>query len=157
MSRTTTTHETAAPPGPATSAPDRRPSPPGKALAHLKLVLTRTIFWSYKRGTWQYDLIVIAILAFIFFSPRSWFSDRPTLQLTDLRHIQGIVEIGRIDKKDFRYLMDARLVDSLGQKPEDAIPLLLKHYIQRPFTVISIDTVRDRHDVILGYTVMVEE
>ena len=32
----------------------------------LKLSFVRTVFWSYERGTWQYDLIVLAILAFIF-------------------------------------------------------------------------------------------
>jgi hypothetical protein len=124
--------------------------------AKIKLVVTRSIFWSYERGSWQYDVIVIAILSFIFLSPRSWFNDRPTLQLTDLRHQQGIVEMGRVNK-DVRYLVDARLVDSLGQKPEDAVPIILKQHLQKAFTIKSIDAVRDRHQVILGYTVMVEE
>ena len=124
--------------------------------AKIKLVVTRSIFWSYNRGSWQYDLIVIAILAFIFLSPRSWFNDRPTLQLTDLRHQQGIVEMGRVNH-DVRYLVDARLVDSLGQKPDDAIPVILREHLQKPFTVKTIDAVRDRHQVILGYTVVVEE
>jgi hypothetical protein len=126
------------------------------AGAKIKLVVTRSIFWSYNRGSWQYDLIVIAILAFIFLSPRSWFNDRPTLQLTDLRHQQGIVEMGRVNH-DVRYLVDARLVDSLGQKPDDAIPVILREHLQKPFTVKTIDAVRDRHQVILGYTVVVEE
>jgi hypothetical protein len=127
-----------------------------KVWSKIKLVITRSIFWSYERGSWQYDVIVLAILAFIFLSPRAWFNDRPTLQLTDLRHQQGIVEMGRVNK-DVRYLLDARLVDSRGQKPEDAIPLILQEHLQKAFTVKSIDPVRDRHQVILGYTVMVEE
>ncbi len=122
----------------------------------IKLVVTRSIFWSYHRGSWQYDLIVIAILSFIFLSPRSWFNDRPTLQLTDLRHQQGIVEMARVNK-EVRYLVDARLVDSLGQKPEEAIPTILKEHLQKSFNIKSIDAVRDRHQVVLGYTVMVEE
>lgn len=124
--------------------------------ARIKLVMTRSIFWSYHRGSWQYDVIVIAILSFIFLSPRSWFNDRPTLQLTDLRHQQGIVEMGRVNK-EVRYLVDARLVDSRGLKPEEAIPVILKDHLQKAFTIKSIDPVRDRHQVILGYTVMVEE
>jgi hypothetical protein len=142
-------------------APPHARAQPGKsALARLgsslKLVVTRSIFWSYERGSWQYDAIVIAILSFIFLSPRGWFNDRPTLQLTDLRHQQGIVEMGRVNK-DVRYLVDARLVDSLGQKPEDAIPVLLQQHLQKVITVKSIDAVRDRHQVILGYTVVVEQ
>ena len=127
-----------------------------RVWAKIKLVVTRSIFWSYQRGSWQYDVIVIAILVFIFLSPRSWFNDRPTLQLTDLRHQQGIVEMGRVNK-EVRYLVDLRLVDSLGQKPDEAIPIILRQHLQKPFTIKSIDTVRDRHQVILGYTVLIEE
>lgn len=127
-----------------------------KVGSKIKLVVTRSIFWAYERGSWQYDVICIAILAFIFLSPRSWFNDRPTLQLTDLRHQQGIVEMGRVNR-DVRYLLDARLVDTLDQKPEDAIPTILKQHLQKAFTVKSIDAVRDRHQVVLGYTVVVEE
>ncbi|MGO8787876.1 MAG: hypothetical protein ACLQVL_10930 [Terriglobia bacterium] len=127
-----------------------------KAGSGIKLVVTRSIFWAYERGSWQYDIIVLVILAFIFLSPRAWFNDRPTLQLTDLRHQQGIVEMGRVNR-DVRYLLDARLVDSLAQKPEDAVPIILKEHLQKAFTVKSIDAVRDRHQVVLGYTVVVEE
>ena len=122
----------------------------------IRLVVTRSIFWAYERGSWQYDLIVLAILTFIFLSPRAWFNDRPTLQMTDLRHQQGIVEMGRVNK-DVRYLVDSRLVDSLDQKPEDAIPIILKQHLPKTFTVKSIDVVKDRQQVILGYTVLVEE
>lgn len=139
----------------------RAPCPePKSALAKIgskiKLVVSRSIFWAYERGSWQYDLIVLAILSFIFFSPRSWFNDRPTLQLTNLRNQQGIVEMGRVNK-DVRYLVDARLVDAQNQKAEDAIPVILQLHLQKPFTVKSIDAVRDRQKVILGYTVVVEE
>jgi hypothetical protein len=128
----------------------------GTLWSRIRLVVTRSVFWAYERGSWQYDVIVIAILSFIFLSPRSWFNDRPTLQLTDLRHQQGIVEMGRVNKS-VRYLLDARLVESVDQKPEDAIPIILKQHLQKPFTVKSVDAVRDRNQVILGYTVMVEE
>lgn len=127
-----------------------------KVGAVSRLVLTRSILWSYERGSWQYDLIVLAILAFIFLSPRAWFNDRPTLELTDLRHQQGVVEMSRVNKT-VRYLVDARLVEPLDQKPEDAIPIILRQHLQKPFTVKSITEVRDRHQVILGYTVVVED
>lgn len=39
-------------------------------------VIQRTVFWSYERGTWPYDLLVGAIVLFVFFSPRSWFNDQ---------------------------------------------------------------------------------
>ncbi len=141
-------------------APSRTPQAGDATLgavgSKLRLVASRSVFWAYERGSWQYDLIVLAILGFIFLIPRSWYSDRPTLQLSDLRHRQGIIELGRVNK-GVRYLVDARLVESLELKPEDAVPVILKQRLQRPFTVKAIDPVRDRNQVVLGYTVVVEE
>jgi hypothetical protein len=121
----------------------------------IKHGIRRTVFWSYERGTWQYDLIVLAILAFIFLSPHSWFNDRPTLELTDLRHQQGFVEMGH-GKQGWRYLVDARLVESFAAtKPEDAIQIILSRQLHQPFTVLSIVPIIDKNKVVLGYTVLV--
>ena len=121
----------------------------------IKPGILRTVFWVYERGTWQYDLIVLAILAFIFLSPRTWFNDRPTLELTDLRHQQGFVEMGH-GKQGWRYLVDARLVESsAATKPEDAIQIILSRQLHQPFTVVSIDPITDKNKVVLGYTVLV--
>jgi hypothetical protein len=126
-----------------------------RAWRKIKSALVHSVFWAYERGTWQYDLIVLAILAFIFLSPRAWFEDRPTLQLTDLRHKQGVVEVGH-GKDGWSYLVDARLVESRApQKPEDAIREIIRLRVQKPFTLKSIDPYRDRNNVILGYTVVV--
>jgi hypothetical protein len=127
----------------------------GRPWAKLGRGIGHVFFWAYERGSWQYDLIVIAIVAFIFLTPRSWFSDRPTLQMTDLRHAQGIVEVSQ-SQGGHTYLVDARLVDSLAPlKPEEAVPSIVSTRVQRPFTVQSVDPVRDRNNVVLGYTVVV--
>jgi hypothetical protein len=121
----------------------------------IKLGFLRTIFWAFERGTWQYDLMVLAILAFIFLSPRNWFNDRPTLELTDLRHQQGFVEMGH-GKQGWRYLVDARLVESFAATtPEDAIQIILSRQLHQPFTVLSIVPITDKNKVVLGYTVLV--
>lgn len=39
--------------------------------------MRKFIFWEYKRGSWQYDLMVGLILAFIFLTPREIFRDQP--------------------------------------------------------------------------------
>jgi hypothetical protein len=43
-------------------------------------VLKRVIFWDFPRASWQYDVIVVAILAFIFLTPREVFRDQPKAQ-----------------------------------------------------------------------------
>lgn len=39
--------------------------------------IVRTIFWSYERGSRQYDVMVGVILLFVLFTPRYWFHDQP--------------------------------------------------------------------------------
>src|SRR5579871_2502251 len=39
--------------------------------------LSRLVFWEFPRASWQYDVIVALILAFIFITPRDIFRDQP--------------------------------------------------------------------------------
>lgn len=39
--------------------------------------IKRFILWDYPRASWQYDVMVALILAFIFLTPRSFFQDYP--------------------------------------------------------------------------------
>jgi len=38
-------------------------------------VLWNAFFWTYERATWQYDVMVIAILAFVWLTPPAWLGD----------------------------------------------------------------------------------
>ena len=42
-------------------------------------MLKRFILWDYPRASWQYDVMVGLILAFIFLTPRDWFRDQPRI------------------------------------------------------------------------------
>lgn len=42
-------------------------------------MLKRFILWDFPRATWQYDVMVAIILAFIFLTPRDWFRDQPRI------------------------------------------------------------------------------
>jgi len=35
--------------------------------------LKRIFLWNYGRSTWQYDVLCVLILAFVFLTPKSWF------------------------------------------------------------------------------------
>jgi len=125
-----------------------------RAWEKMKLIISRSLFWAYERGSLQYDLICALILAFIFLTPAAWFHDRPTLGLTDLRNTQGIIEIGRASD-GWRYLVDARLAASMGSlNPKDAVRQILERRLHKPVEIKSIIALRDRNNVILGYTVV---
>ena len=36
-------------------------------------VFKKILFWSYGRTSWQYDVLSVAILAFVFLTPPGWF------------------------------------------------------------------------------------
>ena len=116
----------------------------------------RSIFWTYERGSWPYDIICAVILVFIFLTPAAWFHDRPTLGLTHLRRTQGIIEIGHA-KDGWHYIIDARLVDSLAPlAPDAAVRQILEGRIRKPVEIKSVAALRDQNDVLLGYTVILE-
>jgi hypothetical protein len=80
--------------------------------------IVRVLFWSYERGTWQYDLAVGGIVIFVLFSPfYVHFSDQPSVgpppasaALVELR----TVEPGQIAT----YRVDARLLATPTRTPE---------------------------------------
>jgi hypothetical protein len=127
---------------------------PTSVWAKVKLVAGRSFYWSYERGSWQYDIICALILAFIFITPSSWFHDRPTLGLINLRHTHGVIEVGRAPD-GWHYLVDARLVTSLEPlKTDDAIRQILAQRLHRSINLKAVSILRDRNDVVLGYTVV---
>jgi hypothetical protein len=126
------------------------------AWSKIKLVCLRSVFWTYRRGSWQYDIICVVILAFIFLTPRSWYTPQPASQVTGFLKNQGIIQVGRI-KDDWSYIVDARLVKARGgQKTVDAVRDILSERLQHAVIVISVDQILDKNKAVIGYTVVVE-
>ena len=73
----------------------------------LFTTLKKTLFWSYERGSWQYDVMCVLILAFVFFAPNSLFHSadaamKPPYVVT--REELGAVEPDHIKEKIVEYL-----------------------------------------------------
>lgn len=45
------------------------------------------ILWNYERGSWQYDVFCLLIVAFIFLTPKAWFEKRERLATQTTRII----------------------------------------------------------------------
>lgn len=140
-----------------TSTPQQGEAHEGTGVwSKIKLVCVRSVFWTYKRGSWQYDIILLVILAFIFLTPRSWYTPQPPPPVTGFLKNQGIVEVGRIEG-NWSYFIDARLVKSRpNQTPEEAVRDILSERLKRPLTVKSVDEIQDKKGAVLGYTVVVQ-
>jgi len=46
------------------------------------MILKRIILWDFERASWQWDVLCLLIMAFIFLTPKAWFekSDRSATQ-----------------------------------------------------------------------------
>ena len=76
------------------------------------------IFWSYERGSYQYDIMVTLILAFMFLSPRFIdFNDRP-VETVALHASEVLVkEAGRVGASS-RFMYQIR-ADEVGPATTD--------------------------------------
>jgi hypothetical protein len=58
----------------------------GSILTGIK----RFVLWDYARASWQYDVMVGLILAFLFLTPREWFRDQPRIpRASKIAMLQG--------------------------------------------------------------------
>jgi hypothetical protein len=66
-------------------------------------VLKKFLFWSYVRGSWQYDVMCALILAFIFFAPNQVFhsADGDLSAPFFLKH----GEIGSLEPDTYEYVI----------------------------------------------------
>ena len=64
--------------------------------------ISRTIFWSYERGSWPYDVLVAVILVFVLLTPRSWFHDRPQVGAASSASVQLVAQDSDAGTETFR-------------------------------------------------------
>ena len=98
----------------------------------LWLAIRPALLWSYRRGSWQYDVVVVAILAFIFLPPRDVFDDQP--RPPTVREIPALA-LG----EDVRiFWVDSRVVDEEPKdEAESRLRALLKQRTGQDFQVVD--------------------
>lgn len=78
-------------------------------LRRLWEKLSPAVLWSFRRGSWQYDLICVAILAFIFLTPRTFFNDQP--RPPALREVSQLSD----DSDTIVYLIDTAALGEIAE------------------------------------------
>ena len=123
--------------------------------------IVNTIFWSYDRGSWPYDVLVGLILIFVLATPRSWFQDGPRPTVPASSQVQLISEDP--GRSEAVYRVDARLL-SPEKRASKSTPELERgtHEIlartvpalqDRTFQVEKIDFVHASDGTVLDYDV----
>ena len=116
-------------------------------LCRLWRFIRPAIFWGYRRGSWQYDIMVGLILAFVFLTPRSWFRDQP--RIPNAQQIVMFRDAGRSV-----FWIDPELItDPSPEKLDAQIRTLLEKRTGHKIALLKTETARDSEGKVKAYLV----
>lgn len=125
--------------------------------------MVSAIFWSYERGSWPYDILVVAILIFVLATPKSWFRDEPRESLI----ASSSVHLVSADEghRSRTYRLDAgilsrdkrttRATPELEREAHDILGRTVVDLRDRTFQVVRIEPALADDGSVLYYDVIV--
>lgn len=124
-------------------------------MARLGEILSRTFFWSYERGSWQYDVAVILILVFVF-TPKSWFRDQPQVGLpANANLVELLLKSGESEvyKVDARALAPPERTPQLQNDLHNVMQKVRPDLHDGRFSIGKIEALRDETGNVVAYRV----
>ena len=109
-------------------------------------ILLKIIFWEYPRGSWQYDLMVIAILAFTLLSPREWFRDQPRSI-----HPNDIIMLPAEGELNVFWLEPELLADTPAEQRQQRAAELLRQRTGHPQNILRLEPIFNAENELRGY------
>ena len=106
--------------------------------------MKRFLLWSFERGSVQYDVICVVILAFIFLTPTAAFNDRPEYMRVPEN------QIIRQTRDD-----DGRTVYTVKVNTEQAAIDHLQTMLGKPVTISRSQPVYDTTGVLVAYSIWI--
>lgn len=126
-------------------------------MAGIGQILYRTFFWSYERGTWQYDLAVILIVLFVIATPTRWFHDQPQVGL--LPNASQVEQISKSADGTEEYRVNASVLappertPALSNDLHTALQKSRKDLSDGGFSIRKIEAIRDEQGNVIAYRV----
>lgn len=126
--------------------------------------IVRVLFWSYERGTWQYDLAVVGIVLFVLFSPRLiHYSDQPSVGPPPATAATSPVELRSMAQGQIAtYRVDARVLAPPSRTPQlehdlhEAVRKNIQDLNHGRFEIVHIDPIPGDGGTIAYYDVQVK-
>lgn len=81
-------------------------------MGFLSNTAKKIVFWNYPRTSWQWDVLCVLILVFIFLTPKSWFQNSEFRQ-----HRTIVIAADVIGTQQDRSVIERRAKDVAG-KPD---------------------------------------
>jgi len=125
-------------------------------MASPKRIFSRIFFWSYERGTWQYDVAVVAIVLFVLLTPPRWFHDQPEVGLPAAPGQFQLVSDGgnaQIYRVDARVLAPPIKTPALENDLHNMLQKSLPDLRSGRFAIAKIEAERDAQGTVIAYKV----
>ena len=125
-------------------------------MASPKRIFSRIFFWSYERGTWQYDVAVVAIVLFVLMTPPRWFHDQPEVGLPAAPGQFQLVSDGgnaQIYRVDARVLAPPIKTPALENDLHNMLQKSLPDLRSGRFAIAKIEAERDAQGTVIAYKV----
>ena len=107
--------------------------------------MKRFLLWSFERGSVQYDVICVVILAFIFLTPQAIFDDRPEfMRITEDQAIRQTSDD------------DGHTVFTVKVNTEQAAVARLKASLGKAVTISRTEPVYDPTGALVAYSIWIE-
>jgi hypothetical protein len=105
--------------------------------------MKRFLLWDYPRAVWQYDVMVVAILVFIFLTPREIFRDQPRSSSIAILHPDNGANV---------FWIEPELLSSIPEAKRNArVESLLKSRFGKKESVVRLQPIFDAEDEVKGY------
>jgi hypothetical protein len=125
--------------------------------------IVRTVFWSYERGSWPYDVVVFVIVLFVLATPSHWFHDQPQVSAVASSKVQfrsqdfaGQTHTYRLDASVLP--LDKRTSSAspeLERETHDILARTVDDLRDQSFQVVRIEPVRSQDGSVASYDVTV--
>jgi hypothetical protein len=101
--------------------------------------IKNVLLWSYERGSWQYDVLCLLIVATIFLVPSSYFGDRdrpPAAQANSIQQTASKMgeSMREVEAGELQAFLQRQNRLELTNSPREAITLYLRDQLKRDIT-----------------------
>ena len=116
-------------------------------------MLKRLFMWDFLRASWQYDVIVGLILAFIFLTPRDKFYDQPRIPYA------SPISMLPSENGSTPFYVDANLLDGIpeNQRVAKLTDVLQRRMSNRRLRVIRIEPILNSEGELQGYLALARQ
>jgi hypothetical protein len=116
-------------------------------------MLKRLLLWDFPRASWQYDVIVAVILAFIFLTPRDWFRDQPRIPRA------SAITMLPAENGSTPFFVDSQLLAGIAenQRVGKLSEILQARMSNRRLHVIRVEPILDSEGELQGYLALARQ